>query len=78
MFEHYIRLQKDFSTEWPGPNGDEIRLSNKHLSLIVYPNDGCRIKSLKAFGMEVLREWDDQKKAFQYGCFPMVPSYNFV
>ncbi|WP_208638787.1 aldose 1-epimerase [Vibrio rhodolitus] len=73
MTEHFIALQKDFATEWPGPTGPEVVLSNDSLQLVIYPHDGCRIRSLKAFDIEVLREWDDNKRAFQYGCFPMVP-----
>lgn len=73
MTEHFIALQKDFATEWPGPVGPEVILSNQHIKMVVYPHDGCRIRSLKAFDIEVLREWDDSKRAFQYGCFPMVP-----
>lgn len=73
MTEHFISLQENFATEWPGPIGPEVILSNQYIKMVVYPHDGCRIRSLKAFDIEVLREWDDSKRAFQYGCFPMVP-----
>lgn len=73
MSEHFSRLQKDFATEWPGPLGPKVKLSNQYIELSIYPHDGCRIQSLKAFDTEILREWDKEKKAFQYGCFPMVP-----
>lgn len=73
MSEHFSRLQQNFATEWPGPTGPEITLSNQVLTLTIYPHDGCRIRSMQAFGIETLREWDQEKRAFQYGCFPMVP-----
>ena len=44
-----------------------------NIHLQIYPHDGARITSLKAFGSEVLRQWQPQRRAFQYGCFPMVP-----
>ncbi|NDO81953.1 hypothetical protein CJP72_14635 [Citrobacter sp. NCU1] len=73
MTEHFIRLQQDFATDWPGPVGPVITLSNQDLTLSIYPDDGCRIRSMQAFGMETLRPWEQGKRAFQYGCFPMVP-----
>lgn len=71
--EHYQALQRAFDTAWPGPIGQPILLEKGHLRLQVFPRDGARITSLQAFGFEVLRQWEPQRKAFQYGCFPMVP-----
>lgn len=73
MNEHQQALQHAFDATWPGPMGDPVHLENKHISLRIYPHDGARITSLQAFGFEVLRQWEPQRKAFQYGCFPMVP-----
>lgn len=73
MTEHFSRLQQNFATDWPGPVGPVITLSNQDLTLSIYPDDGCRIRSMQVFGMETLRQWDQEKRAFQYGCFPMVP-----
>lgn len=71
--EHQHALQQAFDAPWPGPLGDAISLEKGNIRLQVYPQDGARITSLKAFGFEVLRQWEPQRKAFQYGCFPMVP-----
>ncbi|MDN8601758.1 aldose 1-epimerase [Citrobacter sp. S2-9] len=73
MNEHQQALQHAFDATWPGPMGDPVHLENKHICLRIYPHDGARITSLQAFGFEVLRQWEPQRKAFQYGCFPMVP-----
>lgn len=50
-----------------------MTLEKGNIHLQIYPHDGARITSLKAFGSEVLRQWQPQRRAFQYGCFPMVP-----
>lgn len=71
--KHYQALRRAFDTAWPGPIGQPILLEKGHLRLQVFPRDGARITSLQAFGFEVLRQWEPQRKAFQYGCFPMVP-----
>lgn len=69
----YMAVRQAFDVSWPGPRGPKIILSNDSVSVTVYPEDGCRITSLNAFGYELLRQWNPQRKAFQYGCFPMVP-----
>lgn len=71
--EHQRALQHAFDAEWPGPLGEPVLLENKHLCLRIYPQDGARIVSLRAFGFEVLRQWTPARRAFQYGCFPMMP-----
>jgi len=71
--QHQQALQQAFDAPWPGPLGDVVSLKKGNVSLQVYPRDGARITSLNAFGYEVLRQWEPQRKAFQYGCFPMVP-----
>lgn len=70
---HQQALQRAFDAPWPGPVGDVIGLEKGNIRLQVYPHDGARITSLQAFGFEVLRQWEPQRRAFQYGCFPMVP-----
>lgn len=71
--EHYLALQQAFDAPWPGPVGELVMLEKGNIHLQIYPHDGARITSLKAFGSEVLRQWQPQRRAFQYGCFPMVP-----
>lgn len=71
--QHQLALQRAFDAPWPGPEGKAVSLEHGHIRLKVYPHDGARITSLQAFGFEVLRQWAPQRKAFQYGCFPMVP-----
>ena len=68
-----LALRQAFDTPWPGPRGDTIRLKKGPINLELYPDDGCRITSLTAFGYELLRQWRPARRAFQYGCFPMVP-----
>lgn len=70
---HQQALQQAFDTPWPGPTGDRVSLQKGNICIQVYPQDGARMTSLQAFGYEVLRQWEPQRKAFQYGCFPMVP-----
>lgn len=43
------------------------------LELTVLKDDAARIQSLKFHGVELLRQHNPQSKAFQYGCFPMIP-----
>jgi aldose 1-epimerase len=66
-------LSKAFDTAWPGPRGRMVNLSNGDLSAVVCPDDGSRIASLKYKGIEFLRQYNPERRAFQYGCFPMVP-----
>lgn len=70
---HWQALQEAFDAPWPGPTGDAVELGKGAVALTVYPQDGARIASLRAFGYELLRQWDPQRRAFQYGAFPMVP-----
>ncbi len=70
--EHYLALQQAFDAPWPGPVGELVTLEKGNIHLQIYPHDGLGITSLKAFGSEVLRQWQPQRRAFQYGCFPMV------
>lgn len=71
--DHHRALQQAFDTPWPGPTGEPVTLEKGHLRLQIHPQDGARITSLQAFGFDVLRQWEPHRKAFQYGCFPMVP-----
>jgi aldose 1-epimerase len=69
----YQAVRQAFDAPWPGPKGPAISLSNDIVNVTVYPEDGCRMTSLTAFGYEFLREWGPERRAFQYGWFPMVP-----
>lgn len=69
----YFAVREAFDAPWPGPRGDCVRLSGGDLTLAVYPADGCRIASFTAFGHELLRQWTPERRAFQYGAFPMIP-----
>ncbi|ADO47513.1 aldose epimerase [[Enterobacter] lignolyticus] len=71
--KHQRALMQAFDTPWPGPTGIPVMLENEQIKLCVVPQDGARITSLQAFGAEVLRQWHSERRAFQYGCFPMVP-----
>ena len=70
--EHYWRNRRlTRHAGWACRRVSDAGKSNIHLQ--IYPHDGAGITSLKAFGSEVLRQWQPQRRAFQYGCFPMVP-----
>lgn len=69
----YLAVRQAFDAPWPGPRGEKVMLSNGRLTATIYPADGCRMTSLTAFGYELLRQWNPDRKAFQYGSFPMVP-----
>ena len=71
--QHVQGLMKAFDAPWPGPRGQEYTLKSDLLELVICPEDGARILSLKYKGIEVLRQHNEQRKAFQYGCFPMIP-----
>jgi hypothetical protein len=60
--DHHFALQRAFDTPWPGPQGEPVILENENLRLDVYPQDGARIVSLRAFGFEVLRQWTPQRR----------------
>lgn len=62
--EHYLALQQAFDAPWPGPVGELVMLEKGNIHLQIYPHDGARITSLKAFGSEVLRQWQPQRRAF--------------
>lgn len=66
-------LKEAFDAPWAGPVGEPVWLEKDDITLCIYPQDGARITSLQAFGIDVLRQWNPQRRAFQYGCFPMVP-----
>ncbi len=69
----YLAIRQAFDAPWPGPRGPRIALRRGDLAATIYPDDGCRITSLRARGFELLRQWNPNRRAFQYGCFPMVP-----
>ncbi|WP_281757853.1 hypothetical protein [Succinatimonas hippei] len=66
-------LSKAFDTPWPGPRGNLSTIGSDVLSVTVCPEDGARVVSLKHKGVELLRQYNPNRRAFQYGCFPMVP-----
>lgn len=70
---HFTALQQAFDAPWPGPLGDAVSLKSKHIEVAFYPQDAARMTSLKAFGFELLRQWNPTRRAFQYGSFPLVP-----
>lgn len=69
----YMAVRQVFDAPWPGPRGPKVVLSRGELNAVIYPEDGCRLASLQAFGYELLRQWNPQRRAFQYGSFPMIP-----
>ena len=69
----YLAVRRAFDAPWPGPRGERVEIASGSLRAVIYPQDGCRLASLSAFGYELLRQWNPQRRAFQYGCFPMVP-----
>lgn len=71
--EHFQSLKQAFDAPWPGPLGDAVTLKNGAMEVTIYPQDAARMTSLKAFGFELLRQWNPARRAFQYGSFPMVP-----
>lgn len=66
-------LMQAFDTPWPGPRGQRLSIQDQDLELTVLKDDAARIQSLKFKGVEILRQHNPQSKAFQYGCFPMIP-----
>ncbi|ABD86612.1 aldose epimerase [Rhodopseudomonas palustris] len=69
----YQTVRRAFDAPWSGPRGPQVLLRDGDLTATIYPHDGCRMTSLTAFGLELLRQWTPDRRAFQYGCFPMVP-----
>lgn len=69
----YFAVRQAFDAPWPGPRGPEVILRSANLQATIYPEDGCRMTSLVGFGYELLRPWTPQRRAFQYGSFPMMP-----
>ncbi|MFV0548408.1 MAG: aldose 1-epimerase [Limnobaculum xujianqingii] len=69
----YMAVRQAFDAPWAGPRGPKVVLSKGAIKAVIYPEDGCRLTSLNAFGYELLRQWNPQRRAFQYGCFPMIP-----
>ncbi|MCS2162833.1 aldose 1-epimerase [Scandinavium sp. H11S7] len=72
-FYHHQALRQTFDTPWPGPGQMDVSLEKGPISVRICSYDGARIVSLKAYGYELLRKWHSERRAFQYGCFPMVP-----
>lgn len=70
---HIQGLMKAFDAPWPGLRGKFYEIKSEDLSLTIYPEDGARVSSIKYKGTEILRQYNKDRKAFQYGCFPMVP-----
>lgn len=66
-------LSEAFNAPWPGPRGESVTLKDDDLTVTVCPEDGARITSLKFGATEFLRTYNPDRRAFQYGCFPMVP-----
>ncbi|MEE4425299.1 aldose 1-epimerase [Streptomyces bugieae] len=58
-------MSTDNTTQGGAPDG--VRLAAGDTEVTVRPDNGCRIKSLRVGGTELLRQGD------KYGCFPMVP-----
>ena len=69
----YHAVRHFSAAPWPGPRGELVRLTSDAVESIIAPADGCRLVSLRAFGHELLRQWDPERRAFQYGSFPMIP-----
>lgn len=70
---HVQALSKAFDANWPGLRGEKFVLTSNDLCVEVFKDDGARISSLKHLGVELLRQWNQDRKAFQYGSFPMIP-----
>jgi aldose 1-epimerase len=73
MNEHFRAIQRDSASPWPGPRGEKVTYASDSLEVTVYPDDGCRITSIRVHGREILRQWSPERRGFQYGVFPMVP-----
>lgn len=71
--EGHLAVRGAFDAPWPGPRGETVCLRDGEISLTIRPFDGCRMTSLTFFGHEVLRQWTPERRAFQYGSFPMIP-----
>ena len=69
----YQAVRTAFDAPWPGPRGPRVELEAGDLSATIYPADGCRVTSFCVGGAELLRGWTPDRRAFQYGCFPMAP-----
>jgi aldose 1-epimerase len=69
----YLAVRKAFDAPWPGPRGARVELVAGDLSATIHPADGCRLASFTVGGVELMRGWTPERRAFQYGCFPMVP-----
>lgn len=70
---HFMAIRQAFDTHWPGPNADGVLLQNENIKVVIHPEDGCRLTSFTAFNQELLRQWHPERRAFQYGSFPMIP-----
>ncbi|MCI1984641.1 MAG: hypothetical protein LKJ47_07755 [Bifidobacteriaceae bacterium] len=71
--ERIARAKVVDDVDWPGPRGPQQELHTDEVSLTVTPHDAGRISSIKAFGHEILRQYQPGMRVFQYGAFPMTP-----
>jgi aldose 1-epimerase len=69
----YLAVRHASAAPWPRPRGPRIDLAAGDLTASIHPLDACRLTSLTAYGNELMRQWTPQRRAFQYGSFPMVP-----
>lgn len=71
---HFDDVRRSSAADtWPGPVGERITLTDGDLTAVIVPADGCRLLSLRVAGHELMRPWTTERRAFQYGSFPMVP-----
>jgi galactose mutarotase-like enzyme len=64
--------QRD-ARDWEGPSGPVCTVGNDDVTISVTPHDAGRISSIKAFGHELLLQYEPGMKVFRYGAFPMTP-----
>lgn len=64
--------QRD-ARDWEGPNGPVCTVGSGDVTISVTPHDAGRISSIKAFGHELLLQYEPGMKVFHYGAFPMTP-----
>lgn len=69
----YLAVRQASAAPWPGPRGPRIDLAAGDLTASIHPLDGCRLTSLTVAGIELMRQWTPERRAFQYGAFPMIP-----
>ena len=69
----YLAVRQASAAPWPGPRGPRFDLAAGDLAASIHPMDGCRLTSLTLADTELMRQWTPERRAFQYGSFPMVP-----